>query len=297
MPYLQNDETSVYYDIQGDQGGFPLIFVHGLGLSHVNWQEEVQFFTEKGYRTLTFDMRGHGDTYLKNLTDQNRLGDHKQAKVSIIEQVTKDLFLLLKKENIHEGIFTGYSLGALVVQKFAATYSDLVRGMILNGAFPKVSNMYMLSKLAGGLGLSYLCLKTPLQYGVALTNAINKAQIKAFRAEAKKVNRKVVIRFLKEALVFDCRDTLPKLKMPIMITYGGKEKFMMTYRHDYLMLGDNVEVVCFPHVNHAVITKKAQQYNAVCLDFVQRIVQHKNNYFLNPKMINPTPNPISSSLE
>ncbi|GGK18994.1 hypothetical protein GCM10010965_10030 [Caldalkalibacillus thermarum] len=38
-------------------------------------------------------------------------------------------------------------------------------------------------------------------------------------------------------------------------------------------------------------------YNRVLLDFFQTILEHRDNYFLKPKIINPTPVPINTNLE
>ena len=47
--YLFNKRNSV-----------PLVFIHGVGLDHQMWNNQVNYFNE--YSTLTYDLLGHGKT-------------------------------------------------------------------------------------------------------------------------------------------------------------------------------------------------------------------------------------------
>ena len=38
----------------------PLVFIHGVGLDHQMWSNQVNYFNK--YSTLTYDLLGHGKT-------------------------------------------------------------------------------------------------------------------------------------------------------------------------------------------------------------------------------------------
>lgn len=286
MAYLPLKDATIYYEVKGQ--GEPLVFVHGLGLSHLNWKPQVDFFSSRGFKTITLDVRGHGRS-------TETLSSYKGA--SLINQITQDIYKLLKGLDIEKGILIGYSTGTAICQDFALTYPQLMKGLVLSGSFAKISNLYLFGKFTGGLGLTYLNMRPLLEKGVARSNGKDKEQIQLFRQEAKKVKRKEVIRLLTASLRFDCREKLKEMEHPILVTYGGNERHMMKYRHEYLTLAPNAEVCLFPNVNHATATKCTESYNKVLLDFFQTVYHKEEDYFLNPKRINPTPNPINKSLE
>jgi pimeloyl-ACP methyl ester carboxylesterase len=292
MAYLPLQDATIYYEVEGD--GAPLIFVHGMGLSHVNWRPQVDFFTQHGFKTVTIDIRGHGRSSetLKAFREKN-----------IIKQITHDLFKLLKDLEIKEAVFIGYSSGTVNCQDFALTYPDLIKGIVLTGAFPKISNLYLYTKFAGSMGLAFLNARMPLEKGVARSNGKDEEQINVFRNEARMVRRNDAIRLLKGSLGFDCRDRLKHIQAPILVTYGGNERHMMKYRHDYLTYAPSAEICMFPNVNHATPTKCTESYNKVLLNFFKDLyVENTNNkeeqdYFLSPSKINPTPSPTNKSFE
>ncbi|MDQ0337740.1 pimeloyl-ACP methyl ester carboxylesterase [Caldalkalibacillus uzonensis] len=289
MGYLPTDSGHMYYEVEGN--GFPLVFIHGMGLSHVNWRAQVDFFKHRGFKTVTIDTRGHGKS------SPTHSSEGKRTPVNHLQANTRDLYQLLNKLEIEECFLVGYSTGTLIAQQFVTHYPERVKGTVISGAFPKISNLYLWGKFTAGLGLTSLNATHLLSRLVARSNGKDEAQITAFRIEASKVDRDEAIGLLKDALAFDCRDALPKIKTPILVTYGGNERHMMKYRHDYLTLCPAAEVVLFPEVNHATMTKKTESYNKVLLDFFQTILEHRDNYFLKPKIINPTPVPINTNLE
>lgn len=44
----------------GDPNGQPVIFIHGLLGSRLNWEAQVQSPELRQYRIITYDLRGHG---------------------------------------------------------------------------------------------------------------------------------------------------------------------------------------------------------------------------------------------
>ena len=59
MPAVQSNGTTLYYETHGE--GQPLLFIHGLGSSTLDWEFQVAAFSSS-YRVITFDLRGHGQS-------------------------------------------------------------------------------------------------------------------------------------------------------------------------------------------------------------------------------------------
>src|ERR1700675_1496730 len=83
-----NDGTEIFYKDWGK--GQPIVFSHGWPLSADDWDGQMMFFLEHGYRVIAHDRRGHGrssqtanghdmDTYVADVTEQTKALDLKNA--------------------------------------------------------------------------------------------------------------------------------------------------------------------------------------------------------------------------
>jgi non-heme chloroperoxidase len=52
------DGTQIYYKDWGS--GQPIVFSHGWPLSADDWDAQMLFFGQQGYRVIAHDRRGHG---------------------------------------------------------------------------------------------------------------------------------------------------------------------------------------------------------------------------------------------
>jgi non-heme chloroperoxidase len=52
------DGTEIFYKDWGS--GQPIVFHHGWPLSSDDWDTQMLYFVEKGYRVIAHDRRGHG---------------------------------------------------------------------------------------------------------------------------------------------------------------------------------------------------------------------------------------------
>ena len=61
MPTITSrDGTEIYYKDWGPKNAKPIVFHHGWPLSSDDWDAQMLFFLEKGYRVVAHDRRGHG---------------------------------------------------------------------------------------------------------------------------------------------------------------------------------------------------------------------------------------------
>ena len=50
----------------GDAGGPEIVLIHGLGQSHLSWERQYEGALAKGFRILTYDLRGHRRHFAPN---------------------------------------------------------------------------------------------------------------------------------------------------------------------------------------------------------------------------------------
>ncbi len=119
-----------FVDIDGpvhyvDHGGagVPVVLVHGLGGSHVNWRRVAPQLAA-GHRVLSVDLRGFGLTPLDG--HDARLPSQVLLLQRFVSQLTDE-----------PPVIVGNSMGGLVAVLFAARHPDLLAGLVLiNPALP-----------------------------------------------------------------------------------------------------------------------------------------------------------------
>ena len=105
---------------EGHEKGDLIWFLHGLGDTHYTW-DEIFNDLKSDFRLLSMDLPGHGSS-LEYFNEQfEYMDDAVGCFKEITEQVSKDLSFFL----------VGHSLGAEIALRFATTFPDLVRGLIL----------------------------------------------------------------------------------------------------------------------------------------------------------------------
>jgi non-heme chloroperoxidase len=90
------DGTEIYYKDWGT--GQPLVFHHGWPLSGDDWDKQMMFFLEKGFRVIAHDRRGHGRS------SQTPNGHEMDTYAADVAELTKALDL---KNAVHIGHSTG----------------------------------------------------------------------------------------------------------------------------------------------------------------------------------------------
>lgn len=255
MPHLNIQNTPLYYEEQGR--GFPLVFIHGMGLSHVSWHGQIKHFS-KNFRVITYDMRGHGRSGVSLA----------QKPADYLVTLSRDLKQLLDLLEIKKAHFIAYSTGTLVLLQFLREYREICERAVLTGAFPRLSNPYMYAKI----GMSYaLTLMNAFGYearGVALSNGSIEQEIGLFMNEARKVRRSEALLLLRSLFSCDLTKFLHELNVPILLLYGGNERYMMKYRHILLTSLPRAEVCLVPKTSHACPTKASCTFNMLVEDFL-----------------------------
>src|ERR1700753_1899926 len=65
MPILTlKDGNEIYYKDWGNKSGSTVLFSHGWPLNSDNWENQMFFLAERGYRVIAHDRRGHGRSSL-----------------------------------------------------------------------------------------------------------------------------------------------------------------------------------------------------------------------------------------
>jgi|SRR5690349_7761415 len=118
MPYAELNGVRVNYQLAGS--GEPVVLIPGFTTSLHLWHNQVEPLSRR-YRTLTFDLRGHGDSSAP--ADGYGTSDY-----------ADDLRQLVEHLNLPRAHLVGASLGGAIAVHLALTRPDLVRSLTLAGA-------------------------------------------------------------------------------------------------------------------------------------------------------------------
>ena len=116
MPQVDTNGIKIDYRFDGKEGAPYITFVTGIANDLTMWDAQVAVLG-KDYRTLRYDLRGHGDT-------QATEGDY------TIELLVRDLTGLLNELNIQKTHLVGLGLGGAIVQAFAMENSHRVHALV-----------------------------------------------------------------------------------------------------------------------------------------------------------------------
>ena len=113
------------YEIHGEAGGAPILFVHGFPLQAELWLECLQHMRTKA-RAIVPDLRGFGTSELAAHVEPGT------APPLSIALFADDLFILLEQLNeTRPVIVIGHSMGGYIALEFHRRYASRVRALAL----------------------------------------------------------------------------------------------------------------------------------------------------------------------
>ena len=121
----QNFDPNQNYYFFNKKDSIPIVFIHGVGLNHQMWDNQVNYLNE--FSILTYDLLGHGKTPCNK--DKLSLKDFSYQLLRILD------YLRIEKINL-----VGFSLGSLISLDFTSRFQNKVEKLILIGTTYKRSD-------------------------------------------------------------------------------------------------------------------------------------------------------------
>jgi non-heme chloroperoxidase len=127
MPFITVGEENsgtidLYYEDHGT--GKPVVLIHGWPLSGGSWEKQVPVLLDAGYRVITYDRRGFGNS-------------SKPTTGYEYDTFAKDLHKLVTKLDLRDVALVGFSMGGGEVARYLGTYgSERVSKAVFMAAVP-----------------------------------------------------------------------------------------------------------------------------------------------------------------
>src|SRR5579871_621535 len=221
------DGTEIFYKDWGT--GRPIVFHHGWPLSADDWDNQMMFFLQHGYRVIAHDRRGHGRS------TQTATGNEMDTYAADVIQLAAALDL---KGAVHIGHSTG---GGEVAHYVARAEAGRVAKAVLVGAVPPI--MLQSPKNPGGLPMAVFDdFRAQLVANRAqFFHDIPAGPFYGFNRPGAKVSQGIIDNWWRQGMMggakahYDCikafsetdfTDDLKSIEVPVLILHGDDDQIV-----------------------------------------------------------------------
>jgi pimeloyl-ACP methyl ester carboxylesterase len=254
MPELLVDTIRLYYQVQGQ--GDPLVFVHGLGSSHRDWQRQVDYFAAR-YRVITLDLRGHGQS------DKPR-GRYR------VEQFAADLARLIALPGNGPAHIVGLSLGGMVALELAVSRPELVRSLTVVNSGPEMPRGRWRDRLKVWFMLFLRTLIVRLrgmrQLGETLASRLlpepSQSDLRqTFVQRWSENDPRAYLASMWALRRWSVADRLAEIRCPTLVIAADMDYTPLAYKQAYAAKLARAEVACIPHSRHLTPIDQPEAFN------------------------------------
>jgi non-heme chloroperoxidase len=276
MPFVKvGTENSagieIYYKDHGT--GQPVVLIHGYPLSGRGWDQQVPALLDAGYRVITYDRRGFGQS-------------SQPAAGYDYDTFAADLSALLEHLNLHDAVLAGHSMGTGEVIRYLGRYGSarVAKGVLVAPIPP-----YLLQAGDNPDGVPQALFDgfaaaaradTPAWMKGFLDNFYNFDTLRGTLVsdQAFQASWNLAVTASAAAAVAcigtwatDFRDDLPKIDVPILVIHGDADQVLPLDKTASRLPGliKDVRLVVVEGGPHAIPWTHADQVNTALLDFIR----------------------------
>lgn len=141
--YIDINNTTLHYNIYGEQNRDVIICLHGNGENGDYFVRQVEYFSDK-YKVITIDSRAQGKSSWN-------------GEVLSISLLADDVITFCKSKDVSKAIFIGFSDGANILMDMLIKTPNLISRAILNGGNIKYKGLKSIVRMI--LKLNHISLK------------------------------------------------------------------------------------------------------------------------------------------
>lgn len=265
--------NSLHYEDTGGSGR-PVVLIHGWPLSGKAWQDQIQPLVNDGFRAVTYDRRGFGDSD-KPLTGYgyNTLAD--------------DLAALLESLDLRDVTLVGFSMGGGEVARYVANhgqdrlcsvvFASAVTPFMLqskdnpDGPLTKTEAAKMSASLTANQESFYDGFITKF-FSADDTLCVTEAQRLEALELCRQASKAAALECMTSFGATDFREDLPKVSVPTLVIHGNADGIVpfegSGQRTHQAVAGS--ELVVVDGGPHGINVSNAKEFNEALLAFLSR---------------------------
>jgi non-heme chloroperoxidase len=267
-----SSDIEIYYEDHG--AGQPVVLIHGYPLSGRAWDKQVPVLLEAGYRVITYDRRGFGQS------SQPTVGyDY--------DTFAADLNTLLEHLDLHDAVLVGHSMGTGEVTRYLGRYGSarVAKGVLVSPIPPFLLQMPdnpegVPQSLFDGFAQAAAA-DAPAWMKGFLDNFYNIDTLRGTLVsdQAYQTSWNLAVTASATAAVAcigtwttDFRDDLPEIDVPMLVVQGDADQVLPLDKTGKRLPGliKDVQLVVIDGGPHAIPWTHAARVNTALLDFIRR---------------------------
>ncbi|HEY4358372.1 MAG TPA: alpha/beta hydrolase [Acidobacteriaceae bacterium] len=265
------DGTQIYYKDWGT--GQPIFFHHGWPLSADDWDSQMMFFLERGYRVIAHDRRGHGRS------TQTSTGND-------MDTYAADVAALADKLDLTNAVHVGHSTGGGEVIRYVARHgTGRVAKAVIISAIPPL--LMKTEKNPDGVPLAFFDqLRADTAYNRAQFYEDVTIPFYGYNRPGAKISQGIRDNWWRQGMMgsvkaqYDCIKALSEseffedlaiIDIPVLVMHGEDDQiapFHGTGAKSVKLLKHGT-LKSYPGFPHGMPTTNADQINADLLEFIQ----------------------------
>jgi len=264
MPHTTSDGARIYWERQGS--GEPVLLIMGLGSNAYGWHRTLPWLSER-YETIVFDNRGTGRSDVP-------------AGAYSIAQMAADAAAVLDAAGHETAHVIGASLGGMVAQRFALTYPERLRSLVLVCTTPggrnaaRASDDVLAALAQGGEDPSTVYRRNAwFLYGDD-TRENHPDRIEEDIAYRARIPTEAIGYFgqLQAAMRHDAWDEVPAISVPTLVVHGDAD--LLVPPENGRLLAERIpaaELVLVPGGGHMLQADAGDVVREAVLGFLERV--------------------------
>lgn len=267
-----DDGTEIYYKDWGS--GQPIMFHHGWPLSSDDWDAQLLFFVQQGYRVIAHDRRGHGRS--TQTSDGHDMDHYAADAAAVVEHL-----------DLWDVVHVGHSTGGGEVTRYVARFgAGRVAKAVLIGAVPPL--MLQTDANPGGLPIEVF---DTFREGVATNRSqfyldVASGPFYGFNRPGARTSQGVISNWWRQGMMggakahydgvkafseTDFTDDLQKIQVPTLVMHGDDDQVVPIADSAQLSITllQQGTLKVYPGYPHGMCTVNADVINPDLLEFIR----------------------------
>ncbi|WP_223845531.1 alpha/beta fold hydrolase [Flavobacterium selenitireducens] len=248
--------------------GQPLVLIHGWPLSNEMYEYQYQYFSRKGFRVIGISLRGFGKS------------DKPYGKYDF-DVFSDDIKVVLEKLKIENAVLGGFSMGGAVVLHYTAKYNaaHISKLALFAAAGPswvqRPGFPYGLTQQEAEAFANATMANRPQVIGSFDFSGTETSLSKGLSDWIYGINMQAspyaTTESIKALAQLDLRPELKKIKIPVAIFHGTKDKLLGFFFAEELHKGiKDSYIVKFENSGHALFVEELEKFNSELEKFAKK---------------------------